>query len=102
LESTNTDKKKESLFNESKWKTKKGKDYPFRDTMLNDLISDYEFREYKRDKILALLGEPDRIDSNYLFYMVTQKRIGFWPLHTKTLVINLSADSTINWMKIHE
>ena len=89
-------------FNEAKWKTKKGRDYPFRDRMLGDLMSDEKIRELKSNEILNLLGKPARTDSSYLFYMITQKRIGFWPLHTKSLVIKFSEDSTINWMKIHE
>jgi hypothetical protein len=98
----NPGKKQETAFDETKWKTKEGQDYPFRDQMVYDLIGDENFRELKRDKILDLLGQPDRIDGNHLFYRITQRRIGFWPLHTKTLVIQLSEDSTINWMKIHE
>ncbi len=94
--------KQEKVFDETKWKIKKDRDYPHRDNMLEDLIRNDSIRKFRKDEVLNLLGEPDRMDNNYLFYMITQKRIGFWPLHTKTLVIKLYEDSTINWMKIHE
>ena len=94
--------KQQIAFDKLKWKTKKGSDYPHRDSMIEDLIGNKKIRELKKDKILDLLGEPTRIDNNYLFYRITQKRIVLWPLHTKTLVIKQSEDSTIEWIKIHE
>jgi hypothetical protein len=89
-------------FNEAKWKTKDGPDYPYRNQMLDNLIDSDTLKQLKRVEILDLLGEPDRIDSAYLFYRVKQKRITFFPLSTKTLVIKLSADSTVDWVKIHQ
>ncbi len=92
----------EIAFDETKWKLKKDRDYPYRNSMLGDLMRNDKIRELKTKELLDMMGKPDRTDSSYLFYMITQKRIGFWPLHTKSLVIKLSEDSTINWMKIHE
>jgi hypothetical protein len=90
------------VFDEVKWNIKEGWDYPYRDSMLQDLITDSLFRVYKRDKVLQLLGEPTKTDSNYVFYRVKQTRFNLFPLHTKTLVILFTEDSTIQWMKIHE
>jgi hypothetical protein len=56
----------------------------------------------RKDEILDLLGQPDKIDGNYLFYRIAQQRLGFWPLHTKTLVIKFYEDSTVEWIRIHE
>lgn len=89
-------------FDETKWKTKKGWGYAYRNQMLDDLMNDPEIRKLKRAEIINLLGEPNRTDGDYLFYTVDQKRALILPLHTKTLVINLYPDSTINWMKIHQ
>lgn len=80
---------------------KEGADYPYRDPMLkafvyNDTVRNLEIRE-----ILDLLGEPDRQTEGYFYYTVSQKRIGSWPLHTKSLVIKFSNDS-IEWIKIHD
>lgn len=81
---------------------KDGKDYPFRDRMLNDILYSDTVRSQNKDEILELLGKPDRINENYLYYMIAQKRIGSWPLHTKTMVIMLSDDNSVEWIKIHD
>lgn len=92
----------EIKFDEAKWKTKEGRDYPYRDSMLNDLISMDALRAMVKEEILDLLGEPDRIDNNHFFYLIKQKRLWFWPLNTKTMVIKLEEDGTPEWIKIHE
>ena len=89
-------------FDSTKWRTKTGDDYPYRDEMLKDLISNNKLKGWKKDSVLALLGQPNHTDSNYMFYRIAQQRLGFFPLHTKTLVIKLAADSTVEWRKIHE
>ena len=91
----------EIKFDKSKWRSKEGADYPFRDPMLKDLIYNDTVRMLTENEILNLLGEPDRSTDGHLYYMIAQKRIGSWPLHTKSLVIKFSND-TIEWMKIHE
>ncbi len=53
-------------------------------------------------KWLLIRRNGDRINENYLYYMIAQKRIGSWPLHTKTMVIMLSDEDTIEWIKIHD
>lgn len=92
----------EITFDAEKWKTKEDKDYPYRDSMLKNLMTDDSIRQLNGNQVLELLGEPTRIDSLYLFYRISEKHIKFFTLHTKTLVIKLNDDSTINWMKIHE
>ena len=67
-----------------------------------NIVDERGLRDLKRDEILELLGEPTRVDTNYLFYRVSQKRLGLWPIHTKSMVIQLAEDSTVNWVKIHE
>ena len=70
--------------------------------MVSEIMSDLRFRKMKRDELRQTLGEPDRVDSNYLFYTVDQQFLGPLPLHTKTLVIKMYPDSTVEWMKIHK
>ncbi|WP_462254792.1 hypothetical protein [Ferruginibacter sp.] len=89
-------------FDTTKWRTKDGDDYPYRDELLTYLTTNNKLKGWKKDSVLAFLGQPDKIDSNYLFYSIAQKRLGFFPLHTKTLVIKLAADSTVEWRKIHQ
>lgn len=95
------DSESELKFEKSRWSSKDGRDYPFRDQMLSGLIYNDTVRTLNKSEILELLGEPERSSEGHLYYMVAQKRIGSWPLHTKSLVIKFSSD-TIEWMKIHE
>lgn len=96
-----SEKGMELSFARTQWRAKDDHHYPHRNKMLANLIEDHTLDRMPKDEILDLLGEPDRIDKSYLFYTIAQKRIGFWPEHTKTLVIRLETD-TINWIRIHE
>ena len=93
----------EMMFDADKWKVKEGKDFPYRNGMFKELMTNQEIRKLNKKQILDLLGEPqpDRPDPNYLYYRISETRIGSWPLHTKTLVIKFTEDDTIDWMKIH-
>jgi hypothetical protein len=93
---------KQQKFDKIKWSATKDGEYINRNQMLKDLIENYEWHGLKEDSILHLLGSPDRIDTGYLFYTIAQEHIGSFPLHTKTLVIKFSKDSTVLWRKIHE
>ena len=90
-------------FDAAKWKIKDGKDYPHRNGMFQDLMTNEEIRNLNKGEILDLLGEPqpDRPDPNYLYYRISETRLGAWPLHTKTLVIKFTEADSIDWMKIH-
>jgi hypothetical protein len=106
-EDKNTDSEKmkmpdEMVFDQEKWETKDGADYPFRDKMVNNLIYNDSVRTLDKEEIIDLLGDPNRINENFIYYTIAQKRLGLWPLHTRTLVIKFSPDNTIDWMKIHE
>jgi hypothetical protein len=79
-----------------------GVDYPFRDKMLNDIVYNDTIRSLNKEQILDLLGQPDRTNEDYLYYLVAQKRLFFWPLHTKTMVIKFKENITIDWIKVHE
>lgn len=92
----------ELAFDKAKWNAKEGRDYPFRNRMLNGIIYTDTVRSQNIAQVLELLGEPDRRNEDYLYYTIAQKRIGSWPLHTKTMVIKLSDDNTVEWIKIHE
>ena len=89
-------------FDKIKWSNKEGSNYPYRDQMLNDVLYSDSVRALAEDDLLELLGEPDRTNEGHLYYTVSQRRIGSWPLHTKTLVIKIAEDSTVEWIKVHE
>lgn len=69
--------------------------------MLKDLIDNHPLNGIRKEELIDLLGQPDRSDKGYLFYSIAQRRIYFFPLQTKTLVIKLARDSTVEWRKIH-
>lgn len=89
-------------FNPGKWKIKEGNDYPYRDKMISFLLTNDILKKLKKGEVLQFLGQPDRVDSSYLFYEIAQKRFGSFILHSKTLVVKLKADSTVEWRKLHE
>ena len=95
--------KRDSVFNKERWLVKTGSNYPYRDGMVQDLMTNQGIRNLKYDEIIEHLGKPDRINEGHLYYRIDQTRLGgVWLLHTKTMVIQLAPDSTVNWIKIHE
>ncbi|NNL01605.1 MAG: hypothetical protein HKP39_04960 [Eudoraea sp.] len=89
-------------FEKEKWAVKEGEDYPFREQMLADIVYNDTVRTLNKDEILGLLGAPNRTNEGHLYYMIEETRLGSWTLHSKTLVIKIAEDSTIEWIKIHE
>ncbi|MGB1268870.1 MAG: hypothetical protein ACPG45_03965 [Flavobacteriaceae bacterium] len=109
LVSTSCKKQEEAItenhileFNNKKWLIKEGYTYPNREEMLPVLFANDTLKKLQRNAIYNLLGIPNRTDKNYLFYTVSQRRIGFFPLHTKTLVIKLQGNDSLNKVMIHE
>ncbi|MBT8288387.1 MAG: hypothetical protein HKN00_08795 [Flavobacteriaceae bacterium] len=102
--STNTETLTQMEFDKEKWRVKDGKDYPYRDQMLNAVIYNDSIRDLNRAEIIELLGEPSyyRDDKNFLYYRINETNIGFWTLHTKTMVIKLTDKNIVEWIKIHE
>jgi hypothetical protein len=96
------DNEEKIKFEKTQWQVKDFEDYPFRNAMLDDLIDSRIIKPLNKDQILELLGQPDRINENYLYYRVAQTRLGAWPLHTKTLVIKIPEDGSENLVMIHE
>jgi len=89
-------------FDKTKWVKKDNDDYPYREEMLSDLVTNDTLKGLKKEEVIQLLGQPDRSDSNYLFYNVAQQRIGIFPIHTTTLVIKFNKDNIVEWRKIHK
>lgn len=96
------DKNSQVKFDKIKWQTKEDDAYPYRDEMLNDLIQNVTLKGLKKDKLVELLGPPTRTDADYLFYTVNQPHLGVLILSSRSLVIKLTKDSTVEWRKIHE
>ena len=92
----------ESVFDRAKWRVEEEGTYPYREQMLNEVVYSDTIRSLNKGELLKLLGEPDRRQEGHLYYTIIEKRLGFWTLHRKTLVVKLSDNDTIDWIKIHE
>ncbi|WP_300486496.1 hypothetical protein [Flavobacterium sp.] len=102
---TNTDKepeKTEMTFDKERWRVTNDEAYAYRDKMVDDLINNKKLKKLKKKAILELLGAPDRTDSDYLFYTIRQKRMFILPLQTKSMVIKLKENDSVEWIKMHE
>ena len=98
-----TDKPDSELaFDKTKWQIKEGRKYPFRDKMVNDVVYNDTIRSLQKPQILDMLGEPDRSNENYIYYLIKQERLLFWPLHSKFMVIKFNDDSSVEWIRIHQ
>lgn len=89
-------------FNASQWQIKEGKDYPYRNAMVNDVLMKDSLRSLKKVDLIRLLGPEDRKNEKHYYYTIAQNRLNFWPIHTKTLVIKFTSEGSVEWMKIHE
>lgn len=92
----------EIVFDKVKWKIKDGKDYLYRDNMFRSVIYNDTIRTLNKEQLFELLGDPDYSREGHHYYRITENRLGFWTLTTKTMVIKFTNDSTIEWIKIHE
>ena len=88
--------------NKANWNKKEADDYLYRELLIDSIIKNKELRSLGQKELLNFLGEPNRMENNHLYYTISQEKLGFWPLHTKTLVIKYSESDTITWIKIHE
>ncbi len=93
---------KQEKFNKEKWSIKSGDNYPFRDDMLNNVLHNDSIRKLNRVEIIELLGRPDKDRDSFLYYRVNEEKLGILTLHTKTMVIKFTGDSSIEWIKLHE
>lgn len=90
------------MLNKVNWNKKEADEYLYRELLMDSVIENNKLRGLKQNELINTLGEPNRMENNHLYYTISQKKLGFWPLHTKTLVIKYSESNTITWIKIHE
>ena len=91
-------------FDKIKWAANDGKVYQYRNNMLNDLVYNQNLKGLKYDNVIDMLGQPDRTDNGHLFYTIVKEYLANTDVivHSKSLVIKLAKDSTVEWRKIHE
>lgn len=88
-------------FDKTKWQAKEGEAYPYRDAMLKDLIDSVNLKNINYDSLINILGQPNRVNEGHLYYNISRKEIGVITLGTKSFVIKLKPDSTVEWRKIY-
>lgn len=89
-------------FDSETWKQFDGDTYPFRETMYENILYNDSIRALSKNEIITLLGQPNRTNEDFLYYLIAEKKLGFWVLHTKTLVFKFNDSQKIEWIKIHE
>jgi hypothetical protein len=94
----------EMKFDKEKWLTYEGTLFPYRKSMLHDLMHSDSIRSLNKKELLALLGKPSYMldDKSYLYYVIDGKQFGFWTVKNETLVIKISDADSVEWMKIHK
>lgn len=91
----------EIKFDKEKWNFSTGGEFPYRQKMLNDIVRSRMLKGLKLEEVTGLLGEPARIDNNYLFYPVAKKKVVFFVLSSKTLVLQLTEEGVVGPVLIH-
>ena len=89
-------------FDQTKWNTKEGKDYPYRNQMVDEVLYSDSLRTLRKDEIINHLGDPSYIRDDFFYFRIKETRLGAWILHTKTIVIKIPEGETVEWIKLHE
>ncbi len=85
-----------------KWRISDGHSYPYRPQLYKALLLSDSLRTLNKDELIAALGQPDRINKQYLYYQISQSRLGFWPLKTSSLVFKMDENTNqVEWIKVH-
>lgn len=92
----------ELAFDRVKWNMKEGVSYPYREQMLNNVIYNDSLRALNQKDVIAHLGEPSRVQDNYVYYLLEEKKVLMLTLTARTLVIKFNEEDRVEWMKIHE
>ena len=88
-------------FESEKWKIREGEAYPYRASMLGDLMTTDTLRHKTLDEVKELLGEPTRINEGYVYYTVAENKIGLMTLNIKALVLKLSDDGKVEKIMVY-
>lgn len=89
-------------FDPIKWKQKKGDQYAYRFGMFNELLYSKELRQLTKTEILVKLGPPDREADNFLYYTISEKKLGLWTLNQRSMVFKMTEVDSVEWIKLHE
>lgn len=91
-------------FDKEKWRDGDAGIYPYRDAMLNDLLS-HPVKGMTYKELTELVGEPNRSDANVdspYYDIITDYGSDIDPVYCKTLTIYLNKDSVITGYRVDE
>ncbi len=100
--STSTPTNQAQKFNKSQWQEKRNNEYTYREKMYLDVLYNDTIRKLSKKEILTLLGKPTKTVNNHYYYLISEKKLGFFVLHQKHLVIKFKDSTNIEWIKVHE
>jgi hypothetical protein len=89
-------------FNTKQWVEGTDGVYPYREKMVDDLLKRYDWEGMPRAEVEALLGKPGSGDSLNYVYMMYQKKVSFFRLHTHALVVKFREDGVVKKVVIYK
>ena len=89
-------------FDKSKWIAKDDWDYPERDDILSDLISNHQLKGLTYNQLIDSLGEPANYNSNKdnIYYDIVVNYSSLDPKSGKYLILHLNKDSVVTDFKV--
>jgi len=101
--SCNSIEKKEKFY-KSEWIDKDDMDYPMRDAILSDLVSNHKLKGLTYKQLIDSLGEPSNYGNNddSVYYDVVVNYGYLDPKSGKYLVLHLDKDSVVESFKVVE
>src|ERR1035437_6521327 len=85
--------KKPEKFDRLKWKDGDGIDFPYRDGMLDDLLTNHQLKGLSYRQVRGLLDIPQGKDSLSIYYEIKVNRDTVKPVEFKNLIIYFNKDS---------
>lgn len=94
----------QTTFDSKKWKIEEDlRTFPFRETMVDDIIINKKFVGLSFKQILDSLGQPNQINEGQIFYSVkVDYGSDIDPIYTKDLVLTVDKDSLVTEVQIKE
>lgn len=90
-------------FDKTKWSAKNNGSYTYRKQMVNDLLSNYQWADVKKDSVVQMLGQPDVIEEGSLMYDYEKKPfLGGLGTTIEAVVFELTPDSTVKTARLND
>ena len=89
-------------FDKDKWKYREDEVYPYRPLMLDSILYSDTIRSLDKSNVLEQLGDPDYQREGHFYYRLQETKLSLVKLHTRTLVIRINENDSVDWIKLHE